>query len=106
MQLLSFLHATDDYLVTAMPRLAGNERTATAAFVAGLAEFDRRKLYLGLGFASIYSYCASRLHLKDGAAYRRIETARASRRYPVILRDVAGRPVVDCDGRTHRPQAQ
>lgn len=68
-----------------MPRLARNERTATADFVAGLAEFDRRRLYLGLGFASIYSYCAARLHLKEGAAYRRIETARASRRHPVIL---------------------
>src|SRR5688500_15617826 len=85
MQTQSFLHATDDQLVTAMPRLAGNERTATAEFVAALAEFDRRRLYLGLGFASIYSYCAARLQLQEGAAYRRIEAARASRRHPVIL---------------------
>ena len=68
-----------------MPGLAANERTATADFVAGLAEFDRRRLYLGLGFPSIYSYCAARLHLKEGSAYRRIETARASRNHPVIL---------------------
>lgn len=85
MQALSFVHTTDDQLVTAMPRLARNERTATADFVAGLAEFDRRKLYLGLGFPSIYSYCATQLYLKEGAAYRRIETARASRRHSVIL---------------------
>lgn len=81
----SVTHATDDHLVAEMPRLAQNERASAADFVDGLAEFDARKLYLGLGFASIYSYCAARLHLTDGAAYRRIETARVSKRFPLVL---------------------
>src|SRR5687768_643711 len=85
MKTLSFTHATDDQLVADVPRLAQNERTSTADFVACLAEFDGRRLYLGLGFASIYSYCAARLHLTEGAAYRRVETARASRRFPIVL---------------------
>jgi hypothetical protein len=85
MQARSFTHATDNQLVAEMPRLAQNERTSAADLVAGLAEFDGRRLYLGLGFASIYSYCAARLHLADGAAYRRIEAARTSRRFPVVL---------------------
>jgi hypothetical protein len=80
-----FSHATNDQLVADVPRLALNERTSTADFVACLAEFDGRRLYLGLGFSSIYSYCAARIHLTQGAAYRRIESARASRRYPAIL---------------------
>lgn len=78
-------HATDAHLVAEMPRLAQRERTSAADFVEALAEFDARKLYLGLGFPSIYSYCAARLHLTDGAAYRRIEAARASRRHPRII---------------------
>jgi hypothetical protein len=53
--------------------------------LAGLEEFDRRRLYLGLGFTSMYAYCREELHLTDGAAYRRIEVARASRRFPVLL---------------------
>ena len=81
----TFAHATDDQLVAELPRLAQNERASAAEFVTGLAEFDGRKLYLGLGFTSIYSYCAARLHLADGAAYRRVEAARASRRFPVLL---------------------
>lgn len=31
------------------------------------------------------AYCEERLHLTEGAAYRRIETARAARRFPAVL---------------------
>src|SRR5688500_2984290 len=85
MTIPSFTHASDDHLVAVLPQLAGSERHVTAGFVAGLAEFDGRRLYLGLGFSSIYVYCAERLDLREGAAYRRIESARASKRFPIIL---------------------
>jgi hypothetical protein len=85
MKTLSFSRATDDHLVAEVPRLAIRERGAGADFVACLAEFDARKLYLGLGFGSIYSYCAAKLHLTEGPAYRRIESARATRKAPVVL---------------------
>ena len=62
-----------------------HERSATADFVACLGEFDRRRLFLELGFSSIYAYCATRLHLTEGAAYRRIEAARASVRFPAVF---------------------
>ena len=48
-------------------------------------EIDSRRLYLGEGCASMFSYCTQVLHLAEGAAYNRIEAARAARSYPLIL---------------------
>lgn len=85
MAALTFAHNTDQQLHAELARLSAHERSATADFVACLGEFDRRRLFLELGFTSIYAYCAARLHLTEGAAYRRIEAARASIRFPVML---------------------
>ena len=65
--------------------LAGREREATVELVAHLAELDARRLYLGEGFGSLFSYCTGALRLAEHAAYNRIEAARASRRFPAIL---------------------
>ena len=62
-----------------------NERAATARLVALLMELDTRRLYLGEGCSSLFTYCTQVLHLSEHAAYNRIETARAARRFPVIL---------------------
>lgn len=85
MAALTFAHSTDQQLHAELARLSAHERSATADFVACLGEFDRRRLFLELGFSSIYAYCATRLHLTEGAAYRRIEAARASIRFPAVL---------------------
>jgi hypothetical protein len=41
--------------------------------------------YLGEGCSSLFTYCTQVLHLSEHAAYNRIETARAARRFPMIL---------------------
>ena len=61
------------------------ERQATAHLIALLMELDGRRLYLGEGFSSLFTYCTHALHLSEHAAYNRIETARAARRFPIIL---------------------
>ena len=48
-------------------------------------EIDARKLYLGEGCSSLFTYCTQVLHLSEHAAYGRIEAARAARRFPGIL---------------------
>ena len=78
-------HVSDDQLLADVKRLAADERQATAALVACLAELDARRLYLGEGCASLFTYCTQVLHLSEHAAYGRIEAARAARRFPVIL---------------------
>ena len=78
-------HLTNEELVAAVKRLTERERVATADLIAILAEIDARRLYLGEGCSSLFSYCTHVLHLSEHAAYGRIEAARAARRHPVIL---------------------
>ncbi len=61
------------------------ERAAIAKLVAALAEFDRRRLFLPLGFTSLFSYCTNRLGLSQDEAFHRIEAARVARRFPLTL---------------------
>src|SRR5580765_6120420 len=80
---------SDAELIAATVRLAGNERRATAELLALLAELDVRRLYLGQGCASLFTYCTQVLHLSEHAAYHRIEVARAARRFPIVLTLIA-----------------
>ena len=75
-----FVHdrLSDGELVTEVARLAGCERHATAQLIAALAELDARRLYLGQGCSSMFTYCTQVLRLAEHAAYNRIEAARAA----------------------------
>jgi hypothetical protein len=75
----------DRPLLETARRLAAVERHATAALLRALSEIDSRRLYLGEGCASMFTYCTQVLHLSEGGAYNRIEACRAARRYPVIF---------------------
>jgi len=81
----SFAHVSDDELLATVKRLAATECRATAALVRSLMELDERRLYLGEGYSSMFTYCTQALHLAEGAAYNRIDAARAARRFPAIL---------------------
>ena len=76
---------SDDELLVEVGRLAVHERQATAHLIASLAELDARRLYLGQGCSSLFTYCTQVLRLSEHAAYGRIEAARAARRFPVVL---------------------
>jgi hypothetical protein len=76
---------SDTELIAEVNRLARCEREATAQLVAHLAELDARRLYLGAGFSSLFTYCRDVLKLSEQSTYNRIEAARAARRFPVIL---------------------
>jgi hypothetical protein len=83
--ILSLAHLTDAALIDEVTRLGADERQATARLVAALAEVDARRLYLGQGCSSLFTYCNRVLRLSEHAAYGRIEAARAGRRFPVVL---------------------
>jgi len=76
---------SDERLLVEVRRASADERHATAQLIALLAELDVRRLYLGEGCSSLFTYCRHVLHLSEHAAYGRIEAARASRSYPIIL---------------------
>ena len=86
---LSFTDLRDSELLAEVTRLAACERKTTAHLVALLAELDARRLYLGQGCASLFTYCTEVLHLSEHAAYNRIQAARAARRFPLILERLA-----------------
>ncbi len=76
---------SDRDLVEAVRHLAAEERAATARLIAHLAEVDARRLYLGQGYASMFTWCTGALGLSEHAAYARIECARLVRRLPAVL---------------------
>ena len=80
---------SDHDLVTEVARLAGCERHATTQLIASIAELDARRLYLGQGCASMFTYCTQVLRLSEHAAYNRIEAARVARKFPLILERLA-----------------
>ena len=82
---LEFTSLSDDQLLTETKRLVACERTATAELLRSLMEVDSRRLYLREGCSSLFTYCTQVLHLAEGAAYNRIEAARAARRFPSVL---------------------
>jgi hypothetical protein len=70
--------------------LAGHERAVQVEFLIHLDEFDRRRAWLEAGYGSLWDYCLRVLHLREGAAGRRIAAMRVLRRLPGLaaaLRD-------------------
>lgn len=80
-----FTDLSDQELIAETKRLAAAERVATAALIRSLMELDARRLYLGEGCASLFTYCTEVLRLSEDAAYNRMEVTRAARRFPMIL---------------------
>lgn len=81
----SFKRLSDEQLLDESKRLMSCERQATTTLIALLAELDARRLYLGQGCSSLFTYCTQVLRLSEHAAYGRIEAARIARRLPVVL---------------------
>jgi hypothetical protein len=79
----------DDALLARVKSLADRERDITAELIAHLVEVERRKLHLASGYSSMFTYCRGALGLSEGETFNRIRAARASRRFPVILDQLA-----------------
>lgn len=76
---------TDRELLDQLGQAVENERRVTARVIVLLQEMELRRVYLALGYSSLFVYCTHVLHLSEHAAYRRIEIARLARRFPIIL---------------------
>jgi hypothetical protein len=76
---------TDQQLLAEVKLAVHRERAETARLIGLLAQFDARRLYLAEGCSSLFTYCTQVLHLSEHAAYGRIEAARTSRRFPIVL---------------------
>ena len=76
---------SDDELLAGLTRAVGIDGRVTACVIAHIAEVDRRKLYAREACSSMFAYCTERLGLSADAAQKRIQVARASRRFPQLL---------------------
>ena len=64
--------------------LAGHERQVQLEFLLHLDEFDRRHAWAEAGYPSLWEYLLRALHLREGAAGRRIAAMRVLRRFPAL----------------------
>lgn len=79
-----------DALARRLGELVSDERRVQVEFLLHLDEFDRRRAYLEAGYGSLWDFCLAALHLREGAAGRRIGAMRVLRRFPRLegaLRD-------------------
>ena len=79
------IHPSDRALIDEVKAAASHERGATVRLVSLLAELDARRLYLGEGCSSLFTYCIQVLRLSEHAAYGRIEAARIAGKFPVVI---------------------
>ncbi len=84
----------DHVLIRQARAHVAGERTATAELIADLAEVESRGLCRATAFPSLFAWCTGELHLSEDAAYKRIQAARAARKFPALLDALA-------DGRLH-----
>ena len=94
MRTYTLTHLSDAVLLRDLIVLVAQERTATAAVLAHIAEVDERRLYIPAGYPSMHAFCVAELRLSEDAAYKRIQAARAARQFPAIFTAVA-------EGRLH-----
>ncbi len=76
---------SDSQLIERLDSLVHKEKETTLEVIRHLIEMDRRSLYLGRGYGSLYEYCTRHLGYSESAAMRRIQTARCIREFPEIF---------------------
>lgn len=90
----SLIHLSDAALLRDLATLVTQDRMTTAALLAHIAEVDARRLYAPAGYPSMHAYCVDELRLSEDCALKRIQAARAARRFPALFTALA-------EGRLH-----
>ena len=75
---------SDRELVEKLEELLGEERRLTAAVLVHLGEVEARRLYLPAACSSMFVYCTRVLGMSEDQALKRIQAARAMRRFPAV----------------------
>jgi hypothetical protein len=77
-------------LLARVRELVQRGNAVEAELLAHLAEVDARRLYLEDGCSSMFAWCQRVLHFAESVAYKRIQAARAVRRFPELATAVRG----------------
>jgi 5-methylcytosine-specific restriction endonuclease McrA len=76
---------SDKALLSGIRQLSETERKTVLEILVHLIEIDRRRLYLHMGYSSLYEFCVKHLSYSESQAVRRTRTARCIRDYPWIF---------------------
>ncbi|WP_413581679.1 HNH endonuclease [Bdellovibrio sp. HCB288] len=75
-------------LLNRVERLARGERKITHLILWHLVEVESRRLYLDLGFTSLFKYMTGHLQYSEDAAYRRLQASRLLKKVPQIEKSI------------------
>jgi hypothetical protein len=81
---LNLRHLSDENLLRDTETLVHRERSVVTDILHHLREIDRRRLFLKLGFRSLFDYCVRKLAYSEDQAYRRIAAMRLLKELPQI----------------------
>ena len=87
---MNLKHLTDKTLLTDTLHLAKQEKKTSLEVLHHLLEIDRRKLYSELKCTSLFDYCVRILGYSEGAAHRRISSARLMGKSPEVKAALEG----------------
>jgi len=79
----SLVDVPADALTARLYEIRQEERSLLVEFLAHLAELDRRKIVLALGYPSLFAFCTDYLGLTKSSAFRRTTAARLVARFPL-----------------------
>jgi hypothetical protein len=80
--MMNFTDLSDEVITGRLMAIVKDERKSLVEFLGCLAELERRRTILALGFPSTFSYCSEHLRLSNGSAFRRTKGARLLARFP------------------------
>src|SRR5207237_219456 len=76
---------SDDDLIALTREIARKSNGVEAELLLYLSEIDARKIYRERASPSMIAFCMREFNFSEGAAYNRINVARAARKVPAIL---------------------
>lgn len=85
---MNLRHLSDALLERNLSQYAQQERKILSVVIHHISEFDSRRLYLKLGYASLFEYLTIELKYSTGAAQRRIEAARLLKIVPTMAEKI------------------
>ena len=75
---------SEEDLISSFLKAVGDESRSLVRVIRHLAEIDRRKVWLPRAFPSLFIYCTREFGYSEDEAAKRIQAARAARKFPLI----------------------
>ncbi len=80
----SHLSYSNENLISHIKNLVSEERKLTADILESLREVERRKLFLEMGYSSLFDFCVKELGYAESSAFRRISAMRLIKDVPEV----------------------